>query len=223
MVLIAGAAGGDGRAGALSALLHAVAVITLRVNQIGVGPRASRSSPARAGLSSYLANTWELAKAPVPARPLDVFGLGDLPIVGPILFHQNVLTYLSWVLVVAASWYLFRTRPGLHLRAVGESPRHRRRHGHQRRPLPLPAHLLGGALAGIGGAFFSLAIIPTWADGVTGGQGWIAIALVIFGFWRPDLTLVGAYLFGALRQPRASPSRPAASTCRPSSSTRSRT
>jgi simple sugar transport system permease protein len=150
-----------------------------------------------AGLSSYLANLWELEKAPVQFEKFDVLGLKDAPIVGPILFNQNALTYLSWVLAVAASWYLFRTRPGLHLRAVGESPQSADAVGINVVRYRYVHTVAGGALAGIGGAFVSLAINTTWADGMTSGQGWIAIALVIFGFWRPDLTLAGAYLFGA--------------------------
>lgn len=183
-------------AAGLGALVHAFATITLRVNQT-VSGLALTILAGGAGLSSYLANLWDLHKAPVQFEKLNVFGLKDTPILGPILFHQNALTYLSWILCVAASWYLFRTRVGLHLRAVGESPQSsdavginvvRSRYVHT---------IVGGALAGIGGAFVSLAINTTWADGMTSGQGWIAIALVIFGFWRPDLTLAGAYLFGA--------------------------
>lgn len=183
-------------AGALGALLHAFATITLRVNQT-VSGLALTILAGGAGLSSYLANLWGLQKAPVQFEKLDVLGLADVPILGPILFHQNLLTYLSWAMAAGASWYLFRTRAGLHLRSVGESPQTadavginvvRYRYAHT---------LVGGALAGIGGAFVSLAINTTWADGMTAGQGWIAIALVIFGFWRPDLTLAGAYLFGA--------------------------
>ena len=185
-------------AGAACAAIHAFAVITLRMNQTVSGLALTILAGA-AGLSSYLAKVWDLSgAAPVSFKKLDVFGLGDVPILGPILFDQPVLTYLSWGLAAAATWYLFRTRTGLHARAVGESPQTadamginvvRYRYGHT---------LLGGALAGIGGAFYSLAIITTWSDGVTAGAGWIAIALVIFGFWRPGLTLAGSYLFGAL-------------------------
>jgi len=182
----------------LTALLHAFLVITLRVNQTVSGLAITIFAGA-AGLSSYLANTTQVAERPAPHQfeRIDVLGLSDAPVVGPLLFHQNALTYASWVLVAALSWYLFRTRTGLHLRAVGEAPEAadalgipvvRYRYAHT---------VVGGMLVGVGGVFFSLAIVPTWVDGMTGGRGWIAIALVIFGFWRPDLTLVGAYLFGA--------------------------
>lgn len=185
-------------AGAATALIHAVLVISLRVNQTISGLAITIFAGA-AGLSSYLASTWDLGQSPVPHQftKLDLLGLEDLPVLGPIVFHQNALTYLSWVLAVIASWYLFRTRRGLHLRAVGESPESADAMGINVTLARYVHTLVGGSLSGIAGAFFSLAIITTWVDGMTAGRGWIAIALVIFGFWRPGLTLAGAYLFGA--------------------------
>ena len=184
--------------GALTGLLHAVMVVTFRVEQIVSGLAITILAGA-GGLSSYLADTWDLASGPVPHRLhlLDVGGLADVPVIGPLLFHQNALTYLSWVLVAALWWYLFRSRSGLHLRAVGESPATADAMGISVVRTRYVHTVAGGALAGVAGAFFPLAIIPLWSDGVTGGRGWIALALVIFGFWRPDLVLVGAYLFGA--------------------------
>ena len=184
--------------GGLVALLHAVLVITFRVEQIVSGLAITILAGA-AGLSSYLASEWDLSRAPVPHRIelFDVAGLASLPVVGPLLFNQNLLTYLSWVLVVALWWYLFRSRPGLHLRAVGESPATADAMGVNVNAYRYTHTVAGGFLAGLGGAFFPLCIIPLWSDGVTGGRGWIALALVIFGFWRPDLILAGAYLFGA--------------------------
>lgn len=192
--VLAGAA-----AAALLALVHAFLVITLRVPQVVSGLTITILAGA-AGLSSYLANTWTVAEGPVPHQfhALDIAGLGDLPIVGPVLLDQNALTYASWIALAIASWYLFRTRRGLELRAVGESPSTADVMGISVVRIRYVHTLVGGGLAGVGGAYFSLAIVPTWADGVTAGRGWIALALVIFGFWRPDLTLVGAYLFGAL-------------------------
>jgi simple sugar transport system permease protein len=192
------AVGASMGAAALLALVHAVLVITMRVSQVVSGLTITILAGA-AGLSSYLAATWKVATGPVPHQlhALDVFGLGDLPVVGPILFDQNALTYVSWVLLGVSSWYLYRSRHGLNLRAVGESPETADAVGVNVTGYRYVHTLVGGALAGIGGAYFSLAIVPTWTDGVTAGRGWIAIALVIFGFWRPDLTLAGAYLFGA--------------------------
>ncbi len=196
--IVAGLAVLAGMAAAmLGALIHAVAVITLRVNQT-VSGLALTILAGGSGLSSYLANVWRL-KDPVKHQfaKIDVFGLADAPVVGPLLFHHTALTYLSWVIVVVMSWYLFRTRAGLHLRAVGESPQTADSMGINVERTRYVHTLVGGALAGLGGVCFSLSIVPTWQDGMTAGRGWIAIALVIFGFWRPDLTMVGAYLFGA--------------------------
>ncbi len=187
-------------AGACAASLHAFLCVTLRTNQTVAGLAITIFAGA-VGLSSYFANVWKVAAQPVtrPIRTLDVFGWGDLPILGPILFRQTVLTYASWVMVVLASIYLFRTRFGLQLRAVGESPQTADAMGISVIKYRYVHTILGGSLAGLGGVYYSLAIVPTWVDGMTKGAGWIAIALVIFGFWRPGLTLAGAYLFGALQ------------------------
>jgi ABC-type uncharacterized transport system permease subunit len=185
-------------AGALAALILAFLVVTLRANQIVSGLALTILCGA-GGLSSYLGNDFDLADNPARASfgPVNAFGLEDVPIVGPIVFGQNWLVYVSWVCVIAVGLYISRTRPGLNLRAVGESPAAvdavgisvtRYRYAHT---------LAGGAFAGVGGACYSLAITPQWQDGLTAGAGWIAIALVIFAFWRADLCLVGAYVFGA--------------------------
>jgi general nucleoside transport system permease protein len=186
-------------AAAATSLIHAFLVITLRANQTVSGLALTIFAGA-AGLSSYLGNVGKLGGQPADHafHALNVLGLEDVPVLGPVIFHQNVLVYASWVLVAVVSYYLFRTRAGLHLRAVGEAPEAadavgisvtRQRYVHT---------LAGGALAGVGGSFFSLAITPSWLAGMTAGAGWIAVALVIFAFWRPGLTLVGAYFFGAL-------------------------
>jgi len=187
-------------AGALVAALHAFLCVTLRTNQTVAGLSITIFAGAL-GLSSYFANVWDVASETVkhPIRILNPGGLADTPIVGPILFHQTILTYLSWVLCVLSVVYLFRTRTGLKLRSVGESPQTADAVGINVAKYRYIHTILGGALAGVGGTYYSLTIVPQWVDGVTKGAGWIAIALVIFGFWRPDLTLLGAYLFGALQ------------------------
>ena len=185
-------------AGAAMALIHAFLVITLRANQIVSGLALTIFAGA-AGLSSYLGNDLQLGDSPAKHAfhsPLPK-SLRDLPVVGPILFDQSLLVYGSWVLVIVVALYLTRTRPGLNVRAVGESPAAADAMG-----INVPRYryvhtLVGGALAGIGGACYTLAITPQWVDGITSGAGWIAIALVIFAFWRPALVLVGAYFFGA--------------------------
>jgi len=185
-------------AGAAMALIHAFLVVTLRANQIVSGLALTIFAGA-AGLSSYLGNDLNLSGSPADHAfsGLDVASLGDVPVLGPILFDQSALVYLSWALVVGIGLYLARTRPGLNLRAVGESPASADAMGIGVTAYRYAHTLAGGALAGIGGACFSLQITPQWVGGLTGGAGWIAVALVIFAFWRPDLCLVGAYLFGA--------------------------
>ena len=187
-------------AGAAMALIHAVLTITLRANQIVSGLALTIFAGA-AGLSSYLGNVGGLGGEPArhAFTALDPFGLGDVPVLGPIVFGQNALVYASWVLVVAVGLYLSRTRPGLNVRAVGEAPQAADATGISVTGYRYAHTLAGGALAGVGGACFSLAITPNWVDGLTGGAGWIAIALVLFAFWRPDLLLLGAYFFGAFR------------------------
>jgi general nucleoside transport system permease protein len=183
---------------AAAALILAFLVITLRANQIVSGLALTIFAGA-AGLSSYIGNDFSLADDPARFSfgTLDVLGLADLPIVGPVVFGQNWLVYASWACVVATGLYLSRTRTGLNVRAVGESPGAADAMGISVAKYRYAHTLVGGALAGIGGACFSLALTPQWVDGLTAGAGWIAIALVIFAFWRPDLCLVGAYVFGA--------------------------
>ena len=187
-------------AGGVVALIHAFLVITLRANQIVSGLALTIFAGA-AGLSSYLGNDLHLADAPAKYafESVNAFGLDDLPIVGPIVFGQSWLVYASWVCVVAVGLYLSRTRPGLNLRAVGESPAAADAMGIDVIAYRYAHTVAGGVFAGVGGACFSLALTPQWVDGLTGGAGWIAIALVIFAFWRADLCLVGAYLFGAFQ------------------------
>jgi ABC-type uncharacterized transport system permease subunit len=186
-------------AGAAMAAIHAFLVITLRANQIVSGLALTIFAGA-AGLSSYLGNDLNLAGSPARHQFQEVFpqSLQDLPVIGPIVFGQSVLVYASWVCVALVALYLTRTRTGLNVRAVGESPAAADAMGINVASYRYAHTLAGGALAGIGGATFSLSITPQWVDGITGGAGWIAIGLVIFAFWRPLLCLVGAYFFGAL-------------------------
>ena len=186
-------------AGAGCALILAFLVVTLRANQIVSGLALTIFAGA-AGLSSYIGNDFDLADDPArfSFEPLNVLGLDDLPVFGPVIFNQTWLVYASWLAVAAVAFYLWRTRPGLNVRAVGEAPAAADAMGIGVAKYRYLHTLAGGALAGIGGACFSLALTPQWFDGLTAGAGWIAIALVIFAFWRPDLCLVGAYVFGGL-------------------------
>ena len=184
--------------GASMALIHAFLVITLRANQIVSGLALTIFAGA-AGLSSYLGNDLNLADQPArhAFTPFLPKSWQNAKVVGPILFQQSALVYASWALVVIVGLYLNRTRFGLNVRAVGESPEAADAMGINVTAYRYAHTLLGGAFAGVGGACFTLWITPQWVDGITAGAGWIAIALVIFAFWRPALCLIGAYLFGA--------------------------
>jgi ABC-type uncharacterized transport system permease subunit len=188
-------------AGLVLSAVHAFLVITLRASQI-VSGLALTIFAGGLGLSSYLGN--DLGLADLPPRhqfgEIDVFGLKNVTVLGPILLNQSALVYASWALTAAVGLYLARTRLGLNVRAVGEAPGAADAMGINVAAYRYAHVLAGGALAGVGGACFSLSITPGWTagDSLVGGAGWIAIALVIFSFWRAELCLVGAYLFGGL-------------------------
>ena len=197
-VVLPAAVGVAALVGAAAALILAFLVITLRANQIVSGLALTILCGA-AGLSSYIGNDFDLPDNPArySFAPVNAFGLEDLPVLGPVVFGQTWLVYASWVCVLVVGYYLSRTRPGLNVRAVGESPAAADAMGISVTKYRYLHTVAGGAFAGVGGACFSLALTPQWQDGLTGGAGWIAIALVIFAFWRADLCLVGANVFGA--------------------------
>jgi ABC-type uncharacterized transport system permease subunit len=124
--------------------------------------------------------------------------LRDLPLLGPVLFGHQLLVYVALLLVLGVAWMLFRTRAGLVLRAVGESPESAHALGISVRGVRFAALLFGGACAGLAGAYLATVYTPLWAENMTAGRGWIALALVVFATWRPARVLVGAYLFGGV-------------------------
>ena len=192
----------SGLAGAALAAIHAFLTITLRANQI-VSGLALTIFAGGLGLSAYVGTELGFS-SDVPAKQhfgsVDMFGLADLPVLGPIVFDQSALVYASWVAALLVGLYLGRTRFGLNVRAVGEAPASADAMGINVTLYRYVHVLIGGAFAGVAGACYSLSISPGWSSGdsFVGGAGWIAIALVIFAFWRAELCLVGAYLFGAL-------------------------
>jgi len=186
--------------GVVLSLIHAFVTITLRANQIVSGLTLTIFAGI-IGLSSYVGAVKNLGAQPGKHQfnDINVFGLGKVPVIGPILFHQTAMVYASWILVILAAVYLYRTRFGLYVRSVGEAPDAADAMGLSVSKYRYVHTLVGGALAGVGGAVFTLQIATNWIDGMTAGAGWIAIALVIFSFWRPELLLLGAYLFGAFQ------------------------
>jgi simple sugar transport system permease protein len=198
LVLAVGAAA---LSGAAVAAIHAFLTITLRASQI-VSGLALTIFAGGLGLSAYFGSELQLADLPATHEfgSINVFGLKDLWVFGPILLDQSALVYASWAATLLVALYLGRTRLGLNVRAVGEAPASADAMGINVTLYRYVHVLVGGAFAGIGGACYSLAITPGWVAGDTlvNGAGWIAIALVIFAFWRAELCLVGAYLFGGL-------------------------
>ena len=174
---------------------HAVLAVTLRAEQVTAGLALALLG---AGLSAFLGKPLIGIPNPVPFRAVSVPGLVSIPYIGPVLFHQDPLVYLSYGLVVGVWWWLDRTRPGLHLRACGESPATADAMGVKVTAIRYGTTVAGGALAGLAGGYLSLAYTPAWTEGMTSGLGWIAIALVIFATWHPLRLLAGAYLFGAV-------------------------
>ena len=184
-------------AGGLLSLVHAVVTIHLRADQVISGLALTFLGT---GLARVLGDGLSSA-GPVATIPrLTIPVLVDIPFLGPILFReQSVLTYVGLVLVPLAWYWIERTRPGLHLRAVGERPAAADAQGVDVIRLRYAYVLVGGLLAGLAGATITLAISPGWfGDQTVGGRGWIAVGLVIFAQWSPIRAAVGAYLFGAI-------------------------
>ncbi len=183
--------------GGLLSLLHAFVAITLRGDQVVSGLALTFVG---AGLSSVIGWTLvDIRDAPrLPAFDIPV--LSDIPILGEIFFQHNVIVYLGFLLVPLAWFLITRTRPGLHMRAVGEYPAAADALGINVFRLRYTYVVVGGLLAGLAGASLSLAITPLWIDGLTAGQGWIAVGLVIFAGWNPVRAAFGSYLFGAIRR-----------------------
>ena len=185
---------GAAAGGAALALVFAVLVLWLRSNQVATGLALTLFG---LGLAALLGQPWQGVLAP-PMPELDIPLLSDLPVLGPILFRHDLVVYLGLALVAAVWWFLFRTKAGRTLRAVGENHDAAHALGLKVQRVRLLAILFGGASAGLGGAYLSLVRVPQWTEGVTAGAGWIALAIVVFASWRPGRLLLGAWLFGGV-------------------------
>ncbi|QIL81211.1 ABC transporter permease [Diaphorobacter sp. HDW4A] len=180
--------------GALLAGVFGLLVIWLNTNQYATGLALSlfgTGFSAFIGLNYVQARLPELPKYAIP-------GLADIPVFGPALFTLHPIVYLTVVLVIAMIWFLYRTRAGLVLRAVGESPSSAHALGYRVRRIRLMAVMFGGAMCGLAGAYISTVYTPLWVEGMVSGRGWIALALTTFATWRPARVLLGAYLFGGV-------------------------
>ncbi|KAA9368993.1 ABC transporter permease [Ochrobactrum quorumnocens] len=180
--------------GSLFSGIFAFLTLTLVTNQVATGLALTILG---VGASAMLGESF----VGMPGVRLDAISipfLSDIPYVGRFLFRQDPIFYISILLVVGVTWFLFRTRAGLQLRAIGDS--HGSAHAlgvHVVRTRYL-AVLFGGACAGLAGAQLSLVYVPQWVENMSAGRGWIALALVVFASWRPWRVLIGAYLFGAV-------------------------
>ncbi len=181
-------------AGALLAALFGWLVIWLNTNPYATGLALSLFG---AGFSAFAGINYVQAKLPERTQWI-VPVLGDIPWIGPALFRQHPLVYLTVALAVALIVWLGRSRSGLILRAVGESPESAHALGYPVRRIRLAAVVAGGALCGLSGAYLSIVYTPLWVEGMVAGKGWIALALTTFATWRPARVLLGAYLFGGV-------------------------
>ena len=181
-------------AGALLALIFGALVIWLNTNQYATGLAVSLFG---AGFSAFVGVGYVQQQMPERLQ-FEIPGLADIPLLGPALFRQHPLVYLTVLLALALIWFLYRTRAGLVLRSVGESPESAHALGYPVRRIRLLAVVAGGALCGLSGAYISLVYTPLWVEGMVAGKGWIALALTTFATWRPARVLLGAYLFGGV-------------------------
>lgn len=183
-------------AGGLVSLIHAFLSISLKVSQVVSGLTITIFGT---GLSGFIGKNFVGLPLMTKFMPIEIPILKDIPILGSVFFKQDILVYISYVLIPILAVYLYRTRFGLNLRSIGENPAAADALGVNVYFLRYVYVIFGGAMAGIGGAYLSLAISPSWLESMVAGRGWIAVALVIFAAWDPLKALFGAYLFGGVQ------------------------
>jgi simple sugar transport system permease protein len=183
-------------AGLMMALIFSVIALSLLANQAATGLALTIFGIGASGLiwQSFVG----IALEPLPK--LAIPGLSDSTMLGRIVLGHDAMVYLALVLAAGVAWFLARTRPGLALRAVGDNHDSGNALGYNVIAIRYMATMFGGACAGLGGAYLSLAYTPMWAENMTAGRGWIALALVVFATWKPWRLVAGAYLFAAVTQ-----------------------
>ncbi len=179
-------------AGMLMSLLFGVISMHLRANQVATGLALTIFGT---GLSAFVGSSY-VGQTVKGFQGIQIPVLADIPFIGKLLFSHDLLIYVSWVLVLIVGWFCVRTRGGLILRAVGENPHNANAIGLPGLTVRYLAILFGGAMAGLAGSYMSLAYTPMWMENMTGGRGWIALALVVFASWKTKNLVLGAYLFG---------------------------
>lgn len=180
--------------GTIASLLFGILALTFMTNQYAAGLALAIFG---AGVSAFVGRGF--GSTPVEAiKPIHIPGISDIPVVGEMFFQYDPLVYFSFVMFGLVSWFLYRTKSGLTLRAVGESPDSAHAIGFEVIKIRYLAVMFGGAMAGLGGAYLSLVYTPLWVENMTAGRGWIALALVVFAAWRPKRVIFGAWLFGGM-------------------------
>ena len=187
--VLAGIAGG-----AAFSLLFGFLTLTLLANQVATGLALTILG---LGLSGQIGESY-VGQPGIKLQPIEIPLLSDIPFLGPLLFRQDMIFYLSIALVVGIHWFLFRSRTGLRMRAIGDNHASAHALGINVIRTRYLAVLFGGACAGLAGAQLSLVYTPQWVENMAAGRGWIALALVVFASWRPLRVLAGGYLFGAV-------------------------
>jgi simple sugar transport system permease protein len=182
-------------AGIIAALSFGFITLTLQANQVAAGLSLTILG---AGVSAFLGRQYVGFAAPVSFGDLPIPLLSRIPLLGPSLFSLNLLGYATLILLGATAWFLYRTRAGLALRSIGESPVVARSLGLHVNRVRYCAVAFGGAMAGLAGCYYAVAQFKMWQEGLTSGNGWIALALVVFATWRPLRVAVGALLFGGV-------------------------
>ena len=180
--------------GVAVAAIFAVLTLTFLANQVATGLALTIFG---VGLSALIGSSF-VGVSLEPLPPLNVEVLSAIPILGELLFGHDVLVYLSFIMILSAGYFLSKTRSGLILRAVGESHDSAHALGYSVLTVRYLAVLFGGFMSGLAGSYLSLVYTPLWAENMTAGRGWIALALVVFGTWRAGRVAFGAYLFGTI-------------------------
>jgi simple sugar transport system permease protein len=186
-------------AGGIGALIFAVLTVTLRANQVVTGLTLTIFGT---GFASFVGDSMIGSSVPSSAQEFfaraDIPLLSDIPFIGPVFFRQDLFVYLGYLSVIAMAIYMYKTKTGLNMRAVGENAAAADASGVNINLHRYMHIIVGGGLCGLGGAYLSIVVVPIWQADVVMGRGWIAVALVIFASWNPIKALAGSFLFGAL-------------------------
>lgn len=176
-------------------LIHAFITITLKGNQTISGLALTMFG---LGVSGFWGKAYIGKSLPVRIREIEIFGFSKIPFLGELFFKNDLILYFSWILTFILWFVLFKTKWGIMIRSCGENPLASDSMGVNVNLVRYISVMIGGALSGLAGAYLSLVYTPMWIEGMTGGRGWIVIALTIFSLWNPSRAILGAYLFGGI-------------------------